>query len=102
MSPSPYGRCETTRSAGYDPKPCLRHARMRTRTMAYIVQTRMYAITTTHGTGGTPLVLNSEMALFWAIWVLYWELYWELYWAGRRRDFFEGNSNHYSNRPGTN
>jgi hypothetical protein len=26
---------------------------------------------TTHGTGGTPLVLNSEMALFWAIWVLY-------------------------------
>jgi hypothetical protein len=26
---------------------------------------------TTHGTGGTPLVLDSEMALFWAIWVMY-------------------------------
>jgi hypothetical protein len=49
-----------------------------------------YSGSTTHGTGGTPLVLNSEMALVWAIWVLYWESYWELYWywAGRRRDFF--------------
>jgi hypothetical protein len=31
-----------------------------------------------------PLALNSEMALFWVIWVLYRELYWELYWDPRR------------------
>jgi hypothetical protein len=35
----------------------------------------LWPLTTTHGTGGTPLVLNSDLALFWAIWGLYWELY---------------------------
>ena len=54
---------------------------------------------TTHGTGGTPLVLDSEMALFWAIWVLYYRSCTGSCTgipAGRRRDFFAGNS---SNRP---